>query len=109
MRWVSLLLLAVLAACVSTSVSDLGDGRHHLAIRAQHSEDSYDLDRADAAQQADKYCRKSGQRVPGPRPPAPPRPAPPPPPPPRPPPPRGRPGPGGGGRPAAPGARSAPG
>ena len=63
MRWVSLLLLAVLAACVSTSVSDLSDGRHHLAIRAQHSEDSYDLDRADAAQQADKYCRKSGQRV----------------------------------------------
>lgn len=63
MRCISLLLVAALAGCASSSVSDLGDGRHHLAIRAQHTEDSLDLDRVDAGQRADKYCRKSGERV----------------------------------------------
>ena len=62
-RWGPLLLLPVLAGCMAPPVSDMGDGRHHLAVRAEHGQSGLDVDRANAGDLADKYCRKSGQRA----------------------------------------------
>ena len=58
-----LLLLPVLVGCMAPSVSDMGEGRHHLAVRAEHGESGLDVDRANASDLADKFCRKSGQRA----------------------------------------------
>jgi len=62
-RRAPLLLLAVLAGCMAPPVTDVEGGRHHLAVRAEHGAEGLDLDRANAASLADKYCRKSGQRA----------------------------------------------
>ena len=57
-----LLGLLTLCGCQSAGVrvTDLGSGRHHLAIRSQYGEAT---DRANAAKDADDYCKKSGQRA----------------------------------------------
>lgn len=60
---VLLLLIAVLAACTSPPVRDLGDGRYHLSVRAEHGAEGLDVDRANASHLADQHCRKSGQRA----------------------------------------------
>jgi len=57
------LVLVGAAGCTAPPVSDLDGGRYHLAVRAEHGQEGLDLDRANAAQLADKYCRKSGQRA----------------------------------------------
>jgi hypothetical protein len=62
-RWISPTLLAALAGCTGAPISDLGGGRHHLAVRAQHGAEGLDLDRANALHLAEDYCRKSGQRA----------------------------------------------
>jgi hypothetical protein len=61
--WGPLFLLPVFAGCLAPPVSDLGEGRHHLAVRAEHGESGLDVDRVHAGQLADEYCRKSGQRA----------------------------------------------
>lgn len=61
-RSMTLVLVAV-AGCTAPPVTDLDGGRHHLAVRAEHGQEGLDLDRANAAQLADKYCHKSGQRA----------------------------------------------
>ena len=62
-RWVAWTLLPALVACAGPPISDLGGGRYHLAVRAEHGVDGLDLDRANALQLADQYCRKSGLRA----------------------------------------------
>jgi len=62
-RWGPLFLLPVLAGCMAPSVSDMGEGKHHLAVRAEHGESGLDVDRTNAIHLADQYCRKSGQRA----------------------------------------------
>jgi hypothetical protein len=56
----ALLALAVLAGCqgAGVRVTDLGDGRYHLAIRSAYG---LEKDRENAAAQAVDYCRKSGR------------------------------------------------
>jgi hypothetical protein len=62
-KWAPLLSIAALAACTTPPVSDMGGGKYHLAVRAEHGAEALDLDRANASQLADKYCRKTGQRA----------------------------------------------
>jgi hypothetical protein len=62
-KWLSLLLVPVLAACATPAVNALGGGRYHLAVREEHGPEGLDLDRANAGHLADQYCRKSGQRA----------------------------------------------
>jgi len=62
-RWISLTLVTALAACAAPPISDLGGGKHHLAVRAEHGHEGLDLDRANALHLADNYCRKLGQRA----------------------------------------------
>jgi len=62
-RGVAWVLLPALAACAAPPINDLGGGRYHLAVRAEHGVDGLDLDRANALHLADQYCRKSGLRA----------------------------------------------
>jgi hypothetical protein len=55
-----MILPLLLAGCVSPPVSELGGGRYHLAVRAEHGPGN---DRANAVQLADQYCQKSGKRA----------------------------------------------
>jgi hypothetical protein len=52
------LALLALAGCAGPRVTDLGGGKHHLAIRSEYGEAA---DRTHAAQLAEDYCRKAGQ------------------------------------------------
>ena len=61
--WVLPLLGAVVTACATSRVSDLGDGRYHLSVRAEHGAEGLDVDRANVSHLADQHCRKSGQRA----------------------------------------------
>lgn len=44
-----------------TPVSDMGNGKYHLAARAEHGAEGLDMDRAKGSHLAEKYCRKTGQ------------------------------------------------
>ena len=59
-RWMVLIAPVALVGCAGERVTDLGEGRHHLAIRSEYGETE---DRAHALELADKFCRKSGQRA----------------------------------------------
>jgi hypothetical protein len=58
--WVVLSALLGVAACAGERVTDLGGGKHHLAIRSEYGQAE---DRAHASELADNYCRKSGHRA----------------------------------------------
>jgi hypothetical protein len=62
-KWAPLLSIAVLAGCATPPVSDMGDGKYHLAVRAEHGAEGLDIDRANASHLADKYCHETGQRA----------------------------------------------
>jgi len=59
-RRVALVALAILCGCqgAGVTVTDLGGGQYHLAIRSAYG---LEQDRENAAAQAVEYCRKSGK------------------------------------------------